>query len=210
VPEPGGQPRDSLSHVGANGGNQAGKRAAGKLREYLRDVTSAVRLRLGPESESASAAPIYQQLIDAIARRSSVRIEYDRFSDAARLRTKLSPYRLLSSRRSWYVCVHRQTPTFNVARIRRLELLEDRFRFPRGFSIERQLRNAWHLIPEPGPDQQVVVRFEKLVARNVAEVSWHKTQRLVWLDDGRLDFHVTVSGINEMSWWILGYGHMPR
>ena len=25
-------------------------------------------------------------------------------------------------------------------------------------------------------------------------------------DDGRLDFHVTVSGIKEISWWILGYG----
>jgi len=181
-----------------------------RLREYLRDVSSAVHLRLEPTSGSASAAPIYQQLIDCIARRRSVRIEYDSFSDAEVLRTKLSPYRLLFSRRSWYVfgrsSVHRQTRTFNVARIRRLEVLEDRFRFPRGFTIERQLRNAWHLIPEPGPDQEIVVRFEKLVARNVAEVAWHKTQRLEWRDDGRLDFHVTVSGINEISWWILGYG----
>ena len=38
---------------------------------------------------------------------------------------------------------------------------------PRGFSIERYLRNAWHLIPEPGADQEVVVRFQPLVARNV-------------------------------------------
>ena len=54
------------------------------------------------------------------------------------------------------------------------------------------------------------MHFEKLVAKNVAEVTWHKTQRLVWLDDGRLDFHVTVSGINEISWWILGYGDQAR
>ncbi len=139
-----------------------------------------------------------------------MRIEYDSFSDREMIRTKLSPYRLLFSRRSWYVfgrsSFHRQMRTFNVGRISRLEPLEERFQFPRGFSIERQLRNAWHLIPEAGPDQEVVVRFEKLVAKNVAEVTWHKTQRLVWLDDGRLDFHVTVSGINEISWWILGYG----
>jgi proteasome accessory factor B len=24
--------------------------------------------------------------------------------------------------------------------------------------------------------------------------------------DGSIDFHVTVSGLNEISWWILGYG----
>ena len=62
------------------------------------------------------------------------------------------------------------------------------------------------MIPEKGRDSDVVVRFGKLVAQNVAEVNWHKTQRLAWRDDGTLDFHVTVSGLNEISWWILGYG----
>jgi len=52
----------------------------------------------------------------------------------------------------------------------------------------------------------VVIRFSKLVAQNVAEVNWHKTQRLALNDDGSLDFKVTVSGLNEISWWILGYG----
>ena len=181
-----------------------------RIREYLRETASAVHLRLGATSRQSTGAPVYQQLIEAIAKRRCVRIEYDSFSDREVLRTRLSPYRLLFSRRSWYVfgrsSLHRQTRTFNVARIRRLELLDDRFRYPRGFSIERQLRNAWHLIPEPGADQEVVVRFERLVAKNVAEVTWHKTQRLRWRDDGRLDFHVTVSGIQEISWWILGYG----
>ncbi len=181
-----------------------------RLRDYLRDAASAIDLRLEKTSRPTESAPIYQQLIDAISRRRAVRIEYDSFSDAETLRTKLNPYRLLFSRRSWYVfgrsSLHRQTRTFNVARIRRLELLDEQFEFPRGFSIQRQLRNAWHLIPEPGPDHEVSIRFEKLVAKNVAEVAWHKTQRMEWLPDGRLDFHVTVSGIQEISWWILGYG----
>ena len=62
------------------------------------------------------------------------------------------------------------------------------------------------MIPEKGRDSEVVVRFDKLVAQNVAEVHWHKTQRLVWRDDGSLEYHATVSGLNEISWWILGYG----
>ncbi len=87
-----------------------------------------------------------------------------------------------------------------------LESLDDPFQVPRGFSIERYLRNAWHMIPEKGHDRDVVVRFTKLVAQNVAEVNWHKTQRLAFHDDGSADFHATVSGLNEISWWILGYG----
>jgi proteasome accessory factor B len=62
------------------------------------------------------------------------------------------------------------------------------------------------LIPEPGRDSRVLIRFSKLVAQNVAEVVWHKTQQTAARDDGTLDFRVTVSGINEISWWILGYG----
>jgi len=181
-----------------------------RLREYLRRTASAIQMRVQPTSRIGKTAPIYQTLIEAIARRRSVRIEYDSFSDGKLIRTKLKPYRLLFSRRSWYVfgrsSMHRETRTFNVARIRRMDVLDETFRFPRGFTIERQLRNAWHLIPEPGADQEVVVRFESLVAKNVAEVVWHKTQRLVWRRDGRLDFRVTVSGIQEISWWILGYG----
>jgi predicted DNA-binding transcriptional regulator YafY len=101
--------------------------------------------------------------------------------------------------------LHRGTRTFNVARIGRIEVLPDHYRLPRGFSIERHLRNAWHLIPEPGPDSEVLVRFSPLVAKNVAEVVWHKTQRVGLNADGTLDFRVTVSGLNEISWWILGY-----
>ena len=88
--------------------------------------------------------------------------------------------------------------------------LENSFRLPPGFSIERYLGNAWHLIPEPGRDREVVVRFAKMVAQNVAEVVWHKTQRTKTNQDGTLDFRVTVSGLSEISWWILGYGDQAK
>jgi predicted DNA-binding transcriptional regulator YafY len=96
--------------------------------------------------------------------------------------------------------------TFNVGRIEQLEPLDDSFVIPRGFRVDRILRNAWHLMAERGPDYEVCVRFEKMVARNVAEVVWHKNQRVVFNDDGSIDFHVKVSGLSEISWWILGYG----
>ena len=27
-----------------------------------------------------------------------------------------------------------------------------------------------------------------------------------FLADGRLDYHVTVAGLNKIAWWIMGYG----
>ena len=185
----------------------------GRVREQLQELSTAVQINLEPSNPLAGQTPVYRQLLAAIAQRRPVRIEYDSFTEEQKLHIKLSPYRMLFSRRSWYVIgrssVHREVRTFNVGRIHALEMLDEEFHIPRGFSIQRYLGNAWHLIPE-GPDVDVVVRFSPLVARNVAEVVWHRTQRLKWNHDGSLDFQVRVSGVREISWWILGYGEQAE
>ncbi|MGD9648824.1 MAG: helix-turn-helix transcriptional regulator [Pirellulales bacterium] len=180
------------------------------LREHLRQVGAAVAIQLQQVNPLAEAEPIYQQLLAAVGGRRAVRIDYNSFAEAERITTKFHPYRLLFSRRSRYIVgrssLHREIRTFNVGRIENLQMLDERYRLPHGFSLKRYLRNAWHLIPEPGPDVELVVRFQPLVAGNVAEVVWHPTQQLQWNDDGTLDFRATVSGIHEVSWWVLGYG----
>lgn len=181
-----------------------------RLRSFVAEVSNAVRISLPPAADVQGHEGVYRQLIDAVAAHRSVRIRYHSLTEWDEISTKLQPYQLLFSRRSWYVVgrssLHREVRTFSLLRIRALEPLEETFRPPARFSMDRYLRNAWHLIPEPGPDRRVVVRFEKMVAQNVAEVLWHKTQQLEWLSDGRLDFKVTVSGIHEIGWWVLGYG----
>lgn len=181
-----------------------------RLREQLRATVDSVQIELPPTNPLEGQQPIYEQLVEAASKRQSVRIRYAAPKPEGEIRTRLNPYRLLFSRRSWYVIgrstLHRNIRTFNVGRIVDLEPLDDPFEVPRGFSVERYLRNAWHLIPEQGPDQEVCVRFASRVAQNVAEVAWHKTQWVEFAEDGALDFHATVSGLNEISWWILGYG----
>jgi predicted DNA-binding transcriptional regulator YafY len=182
----------------------------GKLREQLQSLADAVEIQPPPRNPLQGQRPVYDQLLAAIAARHSVRIQYESLTEWRSIQTRLNPYRLLFSRRSWYVIgrssLHRSTRTFNLSRIRSILPLDDSYQIPRGFSIDRYLRNAWHLIPERGPNQQVLVRFNKMVAQNVAEVAWHKTQQVRFNDDGTLDYRVTVSGLNEISWWILGYG----
>ena len=139
-----------------------------------------------------------------------MRIHYRSFTEWDDICTVLQPYRVLFIRRSWYVIgrstMHREVRTFNVSRVLKAELLDRVYKIPPRFSLERYLGNAWHLIKEPGGGSKVVVRFQKMVAHNVAEVRWHKTQDVHWNDDGTMDFSVTVDGLNEISWWILGYG----
>jgi proteasome accessory factor B len=61
------------------------------------------------------------------------------------------------------------------------------------------------MIPE-GRIYNIRLRFSSRVARNVAEVQWHSTQKAEFNDDGSLTVKFRVDGLGEISWWILGYG----
>jgi len=181
-----------------------------QLRDYLRGAGRGVQIRMEPRHALDGHESTYQQMVQAAAARRAVRIRYDSLTEWAVIATKLHPYRIWFSRRSWYVVgrssYHRAVRTYHLGRILKLDLLDERFTVPSGFSLQRYLGNAWHMIRERGADHDVHIRFRKMVAQNVAEVVWHRTQKTVKRDDGMLDFHVRVSGLNEISWWILGYG----
>ena len=87
-----------------------------------------------------------------------MRIRYNSLQEGKKIVTRLSPYHVFFSRRSWYVVgrssLHRGKRTFHLGRILQIETLDDTFQIPRGFSIERYLGNAWHMIPERGRDSR--------------------------------------------------------
>jgi predicted DNA-binding transcriptional regulator YafY len=180
------------------------------LREELRVIAKSIRIQPTPVSPLDDKQEIYQQLVQARKNRRVVRIEYNSLTEWERICTKLRPYHLLFCKHSWYVIgrssLHREVRTFNLSRIASLEVLSEKFGIPKGFSIERHLGNAWLLIPGEGPDQEVTIRFKPLVARNVSEVIWHKTQEFDFESDGSLVYRATVSGLHEIMWWVLGYG----
>jgi proteasome accessory factor B len=148
--------------------------------------------------------------VQAIAASRCVRILYDDISEAEPIVTRLSPYRLLFIGRNWYVIgrssLHRTVRTFCLNRIIQLDLLDHAYHLPRGFNLDRHLKNAWQLFPEAGIDWRIVIHFRKKVARSIAEILWHKTQQTRFEPDGSLVLLCIVSGLDEISWWVMGYG----
>jgi proteasome accessory factor B len=183
---------------------------SGPLRTHVSEIGPYIQARLEPHHPLTGARLHYERLQLALQARRRIRLQYDSLFERAVISTLISPYALLFSRRSWYVIgrssLHRAVRTFHLGRILNSEITDDTYRIPAGFSVSRHLGQAWRLIREPQARAQVIVRFQPLVARNVAEVAWHPTQVLSWNDDGSLDFRVVVEGLQEISWWILGYG----
>ena len=183
---------------------------AGQLKSYIGEVTSAVRVRTEARHPLDQARGHYEVMQQALADKRKVRLRYNSLYEGREIGLLLSPYGMLFSRRSWYVIgrssLHRSIRTFHLGRILESTLTDDPYKMPPRFSLSRHLGLAWHLIREPARKSRVVVRFQPLVASNVEEVTWHPTQQIQRRDDGAVDFSVTVEGLHEIAWWILGYG----
>jgi proteasome accessory factor B len=181
-----------------------------QLQHHVGDATALLDIRLPPVNPLSLAAGHHELLLRGLLTRRSVRLRYHSLFEQTTLRTLLSPYRLFFARRSWYAIgrssVHRAVRTFHLGRILESEPTDLPYEIPLRFNLARYFGNAWQMIRERGQRNHVIVRFLPKVATNVAEVAWHKTQQCVWNPDGSLDFHATVDGLQEIAWWILGYG----
>lgn len=179
------------------------------LRQYVGELSTGVKINVEKQADLNSSQTHYDRTLEAFTSQRKIRFRYHSLHEKKVIRTLISPYRILFQRRTWYVIgrssLHRAVRTFHIGRIQDSELTDDGFTPPPRFNLERYLGNAWSLVRERGARTDVVVRFQPYVATNVSEVVWHKTQQMVWNNDGTLDFRVSVDGINEISWWIMGY-----
>ncbi|MCP4590138.1 MAG: WYL domain-containing protein, partial [bacterium] len=141
--------------------------------------------------------------------RRCVSITYDSYLDDKRIQVALRPYRLLFIRRGWYVIGYAEqfemVRTFKLERIERIREEDRHFTPDSDFTLDAYFGNAWQMI-RGELRHHVRIKFLPKVAGNVEEVVWHKTQTTQRLDDGSLIFEVHVDGLNEISWWVLGYG----
>jgi proteasome accessory factor B len=184
------------------------------IRSHLGSMLERLSLRLGPLTDHEDGThDTFHQLSQAILRKQVCRLEYDSLQDGKRLRLRIHPLRLAFLGRAWYLlawsCEHEQVRTFKLVRIHSLAETNQEFQTPADLDLDEHFGLAWNMIPE-GTIHEIHLRFQPMVASNVAEVQWHPTQELHWNEDGSLDYHARVDGLGEISWWILGYGDQVR
>lgn len=179
------------------------------IRAYCGELLQRTAFRHGPASPSDSVRDLVSSLQSAAVRRHKVAMRYDSYYERAVIQSTLHPYRVVYFPRGWYVIgrseAHGGVRTFKLERILELRPTAERFEPATEFNLEEYLGNAWMMI-RGTPAAHVRIRFSPMVAGNVDEVAWHRTQRTEFLEDGSLLFEVDVDGLHEIAWWILGYG----
>jgi predicted DNA-binding transcriptional regulator YafY len=152
---------------------------------------------------------IFAHLYDAIARKRRVEICYDSLLDDELIHVELCPYHLLYKNGAWHVLgltsPHKRIRTFELTRIKELKATQRCFPGDEHFDISDYLGRAWSVMPE-GRIYDVKLRFLPKVARSVAEVKWHSTQKVAFAEDGSAIVEFRVDGLSEITWWVVSYG----
>ena len=198
-----------------------------EIREHVGSVLDRLHVDLGPVSRHEGLDDMFDQITAAIVQRRVCKLVYISFLEQEQIRLTVHPLRMVFVGRAWYVVAwsvrHKETRTFKLGRIRKLTVAEEVFSLPRqaggakgaagaggaggstDSAAESVFGQAWCMIQE-GKVYDIHLHFDKKVAGNVAEVQWHASQRVQWNDDGSIEFHVSVDGLGEITWWIFGYG----
>ena len=179
------------------------------VRDELAERNERVSFADPPLSLEERASAFLQACADALRLRRVLRVDYDSVFDQAAIDTDLRVYHLTFRHRSWYAIAHSdlhgEVRTFHLGRMLSTQLLPDRYEIPADFSVAGHFGDAWQMI-RGAQAYDVRVRFSPLVARSVADVTWHATQEIRYQADGSLEFRCRVEGLKEIASWILGYG----
>jgi predicted DNA-binding transcriptional regulator YafY len=156
------------------------------------------------------SADIYQNLQEAVLRHHPVDITYLSRSQSEPTKRRVDPYGLTFRIGAWYVVgychLRKDIRTFSLDRIKWLRVEDKlRFRYPADFNLQEWLSRGWQL-QSGGTPTEVVVRFAPKTAAWILGGQWHPTQQIDKNKDGSVTFRVTISGSEEMKYWILSFG----
>lgn len=163
--------------------------------------------------EKVETAIFFNQLLHAIDRNRRVRITYYTLSRDATTTREVDPYHLYFRRGMWYVhgfCHHRRTTRdFALSRISALEPLSATFPAPDREAVRATLAQRFSLMHD-SEVAEVTVQFDAETARLIRERRWHPTQSITDTPDGGCRLTMTVSGMDSVIRWVLGFGRHAR
>ncbi len=122
----------------------------------------------------------------------------------------LAPYELRLHESRWYLLAcdaEGIVRPYRVTRLRTLDVLEDKFRFPRKFSADRAFEVAWSSFGDVESDIDVVIRFAPDSALEIAENCAHQFASMEPQADGSLLCTIQVNSFKEIAWWIFCHGN---
>jgi len=180
-----------------------------KIKKYCNTALKTISTKPSPQAPMSQLDKTFASLQKAIVNKKKIKLVYHSLFENKIIEPIICPYHLMYNHRAWYVLgfshIHKAVRTFKLNRIKNIELLDKCFINGDKFDVDDYLGRAWSMIPE-GRIYNIKLKFTPKVAHNVGEVNWHSTQKTEYKNDGSAIMEFRVDGLDEIMWWILGYG----
>lgn len=183
------------------------------LREELAAVMPAVALHPARSESGDQVDDVWFKISRAIAHRRSLSCAYDAAhspNPSAPTAFCFDPYALYFGQRAWYAIGQRGDReglrTLRLSRFTSVQDLDRPYAIPDDFSLKQHLGNAWRMVRGDGTEHDIVLRFTLAFADTAGQTNWHPSQQNEEHPDGSLTLRFRIEGLDEILWWILGYG----
>ncbi|MBK9239825.1 MAG: transcriptional regulator [Acidobacteria bacterium] len=180
-----------------------------RMREFLATLPQVVSTKAVPGAGGArrELVDVTRRLFEAVRDRRIIEMQY--FSAASRRAKAYSvqPYRLALAQGGVYLVAwvpqYSEFRTFAVERIERLSVQETTFRKTRELPNDIFGASLGVFSAEP---ERIEVEFAARAAPYVQGRTWHESQQVSVLEDGRVRMTLDVSNDWALRSWLLGFG----
>ena len=169
--------------------------------------------RSGPGAEKA-----IEPLRKAVKARRSVAFRYQSLTHlkvgGGRPRwRRVDPYQIFQRDGAWYLVgqchEHGEPRVFRLDRMNGVKLLDESFRRPADFDLERFLESAWSLAPGR-EDFEIVLHFDSGLGPLLLNARHHPGEKVRKLQEGTVEYRVKLSSVDEIARWIVTFGGRAR
>ena len=182
----------------------------GDIRNDLAEIRDSITIHTAQSAEPDGYKDVYDRVGEAIRERVALECEYESASGSTDgERFHFEPYALFFSVRAWYAVGRHDgrddIRSLKLSRFSAMTKTDKTYRIPDDFSIDSHLGNAWRMI-RGDVDHEVEIWFDPSFAATVSDTRWRPDQSFEEHGDGSVTFRCTVSGLDEIVWWVLSMG----
>jgi predicted DNA-binding transcriptional regulator YafY len=177
-----------------------------KTQEAVKKINGRQHFWIGIDSMEGfeSIEHQYNILKQAMDEKHTVEIVYKAMYSQKEEKRTIAPYGLIFSKGMWYAVAYcslrKGIRSFALDCIKDAVLTDKYYEIPSEFDLKEYLKPGWQIISN-GKPVEVILKFNKDIARWIKRRKWYPAQIIEDQKDGSIIFKVMLPDTNEIKWW---------
>ncbi len=179
--------------------------------KYLEEIGQSFHFEAGPKWALGVNAEVVDTVRNACEEGHVLSFHYEGANGKPARTRRVGPHFLYFSQGALYLVAddlddpgNATSKTFSLARMSRVERLDDAYEGRRPTPDE--VFGSSFGIYRAGPAELIRIRFDAQIAPYIRERRWHASQKIVSLEDGRIELRLETGISPDLIHWLLGHG----